>query len=308
MYYLSDYINNDDMIYNCFNDILNNKKYNKYTIYFHNFAKFDSLFLIKILNKNFNLNKIIIKDNSIISLNIKNKNIQLNIKDSYLMLNQSLDKLCKSFNVKTKKLTFKYDIINKYNLKINKNQSLNYLKNDLISLYEVLIKFNLYVFNKTNLNINNYKTISSLAYNVYLSNYYNLTWDIKYIEKDIRNSYYGGIVDVYKPYVKNGYYYDMNSQYPYQMLNYDMPTGNPIYSYDNDLNNYFGFCYANIITPKNILIPILPIKINGKLICPLGSFKGWYFSEELKFARDNGYKIEILGGIILIKKIYLKIM
>jgi len=41
----------------------------------------------------------------------------------------------------------------------------------------------------------------------------------------------------------------MNSQYPAAMLN-DMPVGDPVISNDTNLDNYFGFCYANIIPPK----------------------------------------------------------
>jgi hypothetical protein len=40
---------------------------------------------------------------------------------------------------------------------------------------------------------------------------------ISHTNKDIINAYYGGIVDVYKPEMKEGYYYDVNSLYPYAM-------------------------------------------------------------------------------------------
>ena len=32
------------------------------------------------------------------------------------------------------------------------------------------------------------------------------------------------------------------------------------------------------------------------MICPVGKWYGWYFSEEIKFAKENGYKIIILKG------------
>lgn len=49
----------------------------------------------------------------------------------------------------------------------------------------------------------------------------------------IRDSYYGGSTDFYLRYVKNAYYYDVNSLYPYAMLQ-DMPL-NPI-RYVTDFN------------------------------------------------------------------------
>ena len=37
------------------------------------------------------------------------------------------------------------------------------------------------------------------------------------------------------------------------------------------------------------------------LICPLGSWDGWYFYEEFKFAAANGYSIKIIEGYIFEK-------
>lgn len=39
----------------------------------------------------------------------------------------------------------------------------------------------------------------------------------------IKNGYYGGITEVYRPYEENLYYYDVNSLYPYVALN-PMPS------------------------------------------------------------------------------------
>ena len=38
-------------------------------------------------------------------------------------------------------------------------------------------------------------------------------------DRFIRGSYYGGAVDYYKAYGENLHYYDVNSLYPYAMLN-----------------------------------------------------------------------------------------
>ena len=36
----------------------------------------------------------------------------------------------------------------------------------------------------------------------------------KYVDMDLREAYYGGVVDVYSPLIEDGYYYDVNSLYP----------------------------------------------------------------------------------------------
>jgi len=38
------------------------------------------------------------------------------------------------------------------------------------------------------------------------------------------------------------------------------------------------------------------------MITPLGSFSGWYYSEELKKARDLGYNIQAIIGYTYSKK------
>jgi hypothetical protein len=35
---------------------------------------------------------------------------------------------------------------------------------------------------------------------------------------------------------------------------------------------------------------------------PVGKWKGWYFSEELKFAQSQGYKIRVIRGYAFTKE------
>ncbi|KDR65024.1 hypothetical protein GALMADRAFT_82379 [Galerina marginata CBS 339.88] len=62
------------------------------------------------------------------------------------------------------------------------------------------------------------------------------------------------------------------------------------------LKTFFGFIECIIESPINIKIPILPMKHRGKTIFPTGTWKGTYFSEELKEAVKYGYKIKMLKG------------
>jgi hypothetical protein len=74
---------------------------------------------------------------------------------------------------------------------------------------------------------------------------------------DLKQAYYGGVTEVYKPYGKNLYYYDVNSLYPFAALN---PMCSNKYSYLESLNgkglildNLFGFFYCEIEAPNNYL-------------------------------------------------------
>jgi hypothetical protein len=90
---------------------------------------------------------------------------------------------------------------------------------------------------------------------------------------DIKNGYYGGVTEVYKPYGTNLYYYDVNSLYPFVALN---PMCSDKYTYlesfNNvglDLNNLFGFFYCEIETTYNYL-GLLPVRRLEGLVMPNG--------------------------------------
>lgn len=119
-FYLSDYNSIEDMMKACF-DKLFIRKYNNYSIYIHNLAKFDIYFLFKYLIKLVLVDPII-HNGRFIQLNInygKDLKYKMSIKDSYLILLGSLDKLSKSFDVQTKKFMFPHKFVNENNLSYN---------------------------------------------------------------------------------------------------------------------------------------------------------------------------------------------
>ena len=76
-------------------------------------------------------------------------------------------------------------------------------------------------------------TITRLSLNIFFKNFY-LDKVIPLINKlflfnFIKEGYYGGITEVYKPYGKNVRRYDVNSLYPSVMHTFPMPVGNPTY-------------------------------------------------------------------------------
>jgi hypothetical protein len=169
-------------------------------------------------------------------------------------------------------------------------------------LLEAVLKFRNSIHNKYNLNITKFKTLPGLALSVYTSKYMpnNLKSQFRMIkgglENKIRESYFGGNVGVYINKVSNGYYYDMNSQYPKAMLN-DMPIGNPTLSLEKDLNKIFGFVYGEITCPSRLELETPFIQSRNPMFnlvqCPRGSFKRLIFSEEIKYALKYGYKFNL---------------
>jgi hypothetical protein len=74
-----------------------------------------------------------------------------------------------------------------------------------------------------------------------------------------------------------------------------MPVGRPtqvVLTTDKFLKgDFYGFVEATVRAPINEYIGLLPIKYQGRLICPKGTFTGLFFSEELLFALKNGYTL-----------------
>ena len=80
------------------------------------------------------------------------------------------------------------------------------------------------------------------------------------------------------------------------------PVGNPRYFEGSQIDlqalDIFGFLRVKVTAPKDLNIPLLQVRRNGKTITPLGTWTDWYFSEELKLALTLGYKFEVLEGIL----------
>ncbi len=198
---------------------------------------------------------------------------------------------------------------NKYKKKQikKKEEAEKYCLLDCISLFQVLIKFSILIWDKFKLNIQDYPTLPSLAFAIFRSQYlkaFSIYQISGKIDKDIRSGYTGGSTDMFIPKPPIGvniHVYDVNSLYPFVMKEFKYPIGNPTY-FEGDINktesNPFGFFYCNIQAPSNLLHPILQLhhKTEGgvRTISPLGSFSGWFFSEELYNAQRFGYSFEIL--------------
>lgn len=198
-----------------------------------------------------------------------------------------------------------------------------------------------------NFDISTHSTISNTAINLFLSRYYSfpsqyywstslkkdglsakLTKDDKlitvsthhhaifctkpFLETKLGDAYYGGRTELFKPQSKDGFVFDINSLYPFVLMN-NMPYGSPIYNNKankrwtiKEFESFFGFFKIIFVTPPNYaLLPVLPRKypppINHNVYC-LGIGEGWYFSEEIKLARQKGYKIKITESIKFVPK------
>jgi len=254
---------------------------------------------------------------------------KITIIDSYSLLNDNLFDLSRSFDIDITKGYFPHKFVNKntfnyigntpsinywdkisiedYNMSVSKvwslkDECLKYLNKDLVSLLNIMETFNRYIFRTYDIQMTESSTISRLALNIFLK-YYLKGSQLPVIKsnmyKDIKEGYFGGVTEVYKPYGKNLYYYDVNSLYPFSSINY-IPGKVCMYVEDFTskgliLDKLFGFFYCEIET-NNGYIGLLPVRGNDGVSMPIGKWSGWYFSEEIKFAEKQGYNIKVFKG------------
>ena len=327
------------------------RKYNNYRIYLHNFSNFDAVFLFNVLSTlSDNLNTII-NDGKFVDLKFSfaQDKYKIYFRDSLLMLPSSLKKLCKSFNVESKTI-FPYDFVcedliyknyvgpvpqfNKFsNISVSeyhdyckqfnndwslKDETIKYCVQDCKSLYLVLIKLFSENYKDCRTNGNEALTLPSLAFKNFKTKF--LSSDvfipnlIGEVYKFIKLGYRGGAVDVYKPYGKNIYRYDVNSLYPYIMASQAMPIGLPTSFEGNEENiinilndkSKFSFIEVTVNCPDTVKAPLLLTKIDNKTIAPVGKWTGVYTSIEILRALELSYTFKYHRGVYFTSKVIFK--
>lgn len=256
---------------------------------------------------------------------IKTKHYTLH--DSFKLLPMSLHKLSKDFDVEHGKLDLwqevekaypgQYENIVDFLDRCDPDDPiyLKYLGYDVMALYEILEK----IINISGIELGDFvKRVSTASLSRYIfkkgykgklfKNPLNTTTDYEIlcqynwnhnqeVEDFIRKTYGGGRTEVFKPRLDHqGYHYDVNSMYPYEMKEKEFPVGRPEYintpalareTFDSWCRNHvgLGFVHAMVYIPKQN-IPPLPVKM-GKLVFPCGEVYGSWTYNELEYAMIN---------------------
>ena len=257
----------------------------------HYGGKFDIRFILPLLLERFDCKFRTVGGGLVkVSVYYKNSNNKLfEIRDSYNILPASLRKLAVEFGVSEK-----MDVDRKNIQKLSRFELEEYVKSDCVILLDVLHKA------RQEFGIEDFRlTIASQAFKDWKDLNDEKLYRVSARDYDfIKSSYYGGRTEVFKRKGKNLKYFDIVSMYPHVMKKYLYPSGKTMRTY-SFVPNRLGIYKCNVSAPKNLDIPFLPFRReDGKLIFPLGNFSGTYTSVEIIKARELGYDIEVIDGLV----------
>lgn len=270
-------------------------------VYFHNFGRFDSTFILRWIAKNKqNAGDVDVIERNNIIYQIKLIKFNIYFRDSYLIIPLKLKQIGETF-CERKKIIIDYGNITELYTN-NPKKVIDQCINDCEVLKEGFDNFSKLIFETFEIILLNQLTLPTLAFNIFKKNYYD--FENNYISKNpykedefIRRSYVGGISEVFKPYLENGYCYDANSLYPTVMMRNKFPVGKGKFVDGStiNINDFIGFIECRVKINKEL--NFLTYKHSEKgLITPIGEWIGVYFHPEIKKAIELGYEIEFIKG------------
>lgn len=318
-------INENIVITGCMNSFVqylkqNHISLNNYTFYAHNGSKYDLIFLLKeviLYDKDIKIipKSVIETNNRFLNISIKIDTSIITFKDSYALLPYSLSSLCKSFNTQHSKLDIDINKLKQLDKIIEYfDEIVIYNIYDVISLYEILIKFNEQIFKLFKLNITKATTIATLARNIlrteefYSNDLYNIP---DYVEEFVKKSYFGGRTECFilGHISDNINCYDINSSYIYSGIK-PLPLGKSIKIKENTIediinNPLYNQSFVKVLVKlKNNInldnfIPVHPVKNKeGLILFPI--IKDWVemvlYLPELKLGVKVGYEYQFIEG------------
>jgi len=121
----------------------------------------------------------------------------------------------------------------------------------------------------------------------------------KYLHRDInvgayanhcsRDSYFASRVEVFQSKVKNSFYYDINSSFPYAMT-FPCP-GEYLGSYQKMPDHGIYIADVSVSVPMANITPV-PIRLGGRVFFPSGTWRSWLTSVDIELLLQEGGRIE----------------
>lgn len=278
------------------------KKYRGCVCYAHNGGKFDFVHLISVLRSNPEYEGFMIKplrlQGAFVQVDICKDKHKWSFRDSVRLMPFKLEQIAKKFGLEVQKGSFDHSSISWQNWRELEPQWKPYSQKDVIVLYQALRKYEDYIREKHGVTLARNITLPSVSKEAFQRNHLKAPIaNHKAIEAEVRASYKGARVEIFKSQITDANHYDVNSLYPYVMHKHLYPAGTPVRSSYMTIDD-FGICFVTVTCPPDLEIPVLPYRKDGKLMFPSGTFSDYYCTPELRLAREKGYSITVHHGYI----------
>jgi len=301
----------DGCIYEVYNDWedwviqvlkLSKKHKNLRTIWAHNGANYDWQHLVEYLNKEHPeiTSEIMMSGTTGISVKLSIEKIKYRIwlRDSLRLLPMSLEKLARDMQVETQKM--KIDLPHEQLFREKPDEFYQYLKQDTISLAEILYKFHHIINEKICLNnpVHQLKsTVASMAMECFRREFLNenilVPWN-EDVKKWERKAYHGGMVSCPRHGVfQNCTGLDVNSMYPYAMTIQELPTGSRVTWVKSYYPGRLGIYYVEYELPER---EFLHVYNESGILAAYG--KAYLTSIMIADILENGGKIKVIEGLL----------
>lgn len=143
-------------------------------------------------------------------------------------------------------------------------------------------------------------TIAATSMSIFRKKYLTRTFTIesrRYHDLAFK-AYYGGRTEIFK---RGSFdkvnYYDVNSLYPFSMLN-EFPDPDSV-EYTKISSLHYIYCYEGLSYVEGWMpdqyAPPLPVRVKGRVLFPTGKIKGHYTHIDIRYAVECGFVITALG-------------
>lgn len=259
-------------------------RFEGHTFFAHNGGRFDFLFLLPALKRTALAIRLIPIGSRVAGISLRNDRRKWKLYDSFCLMPRSLKDLSAIYGVAHGKMCGAIDFESERVSRKNPDH-VRYNEYDCRALYECIEAYYAGILSDSPLKL----TLASTGLDVYRRHFMPrpIARSPDRVQEFVRNSYVGGRCEIFRTHGFDLNTYDVNSLFPHCMRNYPIPENYIALTKNAD---DFGFHDVTVEIPE-MHLPVLHTHHEGKLLFPTGTFRGTYFSEELKLAVTQGAKI-----------------
>lgn len=250
------------------------------------------------------------------------------LRDVYPLVAASLEQATASFELATQKLTLDTKGLTKsqyfQTVAADDPQLCAYLEADVKATYDLVYKL-MELAELEEAAFLKCPTVASLAMKIFKTHFpedfalVKAAELFKVKEEFIRQGYYGGRTEIFKPLLEHGFHYDVNSLYPYVMQKFSYPVDHCAKLKEKMTVEAKTNFFLTVLRPqlwhsaephtqkrkvthylihgkfrvKPTHLPVIPKRHEGKLMFPVGEFISHVPSPELEYALSRG-EVEVL--------------